>query len=78
MWTLWALISQPANTITSFKLSRLLQSAMHASNAQYDYPCILDRLRMKMMPHHSGDRGWDFFSLEYNARDPLNTILQSL
>ena len=26
------------------------------------------------MPHHSGDRGWDVFSLEYNARDPLNTI----
>ena len=26
------------------------------------------------MPHHSGDKGWDVFSLEYNARDPLNTI----
>lgn len=67
-------LSQPANTISSFKLSGLLESAIRASNAQYDDPDILDRLRVKMMPHHSGDRGWDVFSLEYNARDPLNTI----
>lgn len=67
-------LSQPANSISSFKLSGLLESAIRASNAQYDDPDILDRLRVKMMPHHSGDRGWDVFSLEYNARDPLNTI----
>ena len=54
-------------------------SAIRASNDQYDDPDIqLDRLRVKMMPHHSGDSGWDVFSLEYNAKDPLNTILQSL
>ena len=63
---------------SSFKLSGLLDSAIHASNDQYDDLDILDRLRVKMMPHHSGDSGWDVFSLEYNAKDPLNTILQSL
>eukprot|EP01018_Ginkgo_biloba_P005129 Gb_19455 [translate_table: standard] len=67
-------LSQPANTISSFKLAGLLESAIRSSNAQYDDPDILDRLRVKMMPHNSGDRGWDVFSLEYNARDPLNTI----
>ena len=66
------------NTISSFKISGLLESAIHASNAQYDDPNVLNILREKMMLHHSGDRGWDVFSLEYNARDPLNTILQSL
>ncbi|XP_020526076.1 LOW QUALITY PROTEIN: gamma-tubulin complex component 3 [Amborella trichopoda] len=67
-------LSEPANTISSFKLAGLLESAIRASNAQYDDPDILDRLRVKMMPHGSGDRGWDVFSLEYNTRVPLDTV----
>eukprot|EP00250_Pteridium_aquilinum_P012464 c20743_g1_i1 orf=307-2976(+) len=67
-------LSQPANTVSSFKLAGLLESAIRSSNAQYDEGDILDRLRVKMMPYNSGDRGWDVFSLEYTLRDPLNTI----
>ncbi|KAF8398528.1 hypothetical protein HHK36_017458 [Tetracentron sinense] len=67
-------LSEPANTISSFKLAGLLESAIRSSNAQYDDPDILDRLRVKMMPHGTGDRGWDVFSLEYDARVPLNTV----
>ncbi|GLT96213.1 hypothetical protein SLE2022_138550 [Rubroshorea leprosula] len=67
-------LSEPANTISSFKLAGLLESAIRSSNAQYDDPDILDRLRVKMMPHGSGDRGWDVFSLEYDARVPLDTV----
>ncbi|KAI5063621.1 hypothetical protein GOP47_0022168 [Adiantum capillus-veneris] len=67
-------LSQPANTVSSFKLAGLLESAIRTSNAQYDEGDILDRLRVKMMPYNSGDRGWDVFSLEYTLRDPLNTI----
>ena len=57
-------LSQPANTISSFKISDLLESKIHPSNAQYDDPNILDRMRVNVMPHHSGDKGWDVFSLE--------------
>lgn len=67
-------LSQPANTVSSFKLAGLLESAIRASNAQYDEGDVLDRLRVKMMPYNDGDRGWDVFSLEYILRDPLNTI----
>ncbi|KAI7729463.1 hypothetical protein M8C21_020370 [Ambrosia artemisiifolia] len=67
-------LSEPANTISSFKLAGLLESAIRSSNAQYDDPDILDRLRVKMMPHNTGDRGWDVFSLDYDARIPLNTV----
>ncbi|KAJ7547158.1 hypothetical protein O6H91_08G072500 [Diphasiastrum complanatum] len=67
-------LSQPANTVSSFKLAGLLESAVRSSNAQYDDSDVLDRLRVRMMPHNEGDRGWDVFSLEYNARDPLTTI----
>ncbi|PIM97651.1 Gamma-tubulin complex, DGRIP91/SPC98 component [Handroanthus impetiginosus] len=67
-------LSEPANTISSFKLAGLLESAIRSSNAQYDDPDILERLRVKMMPHNTGDRGWDVFSLEYDATVPLNTV----
>ncbi|KAI4319591.1 hypothetical protein MLD38_033173 [Melastoma candidum] len=43
-----------------------------------DDPGILDRLRVKMMPHGTGDRGWDVFSLEYDPRVPLDTIFTEL
>lgn len=67
-------LSEPANTISSFKLAGLLETAIRSSNAQYDDPDILDRLRVKLMPHGTGDRGWDVFSLEYDARVPLDTL----
>lgn len=67
-------LSEPANTISSFKLAGLLESSVRSSNAQYDDHDILDRLRVKMMPHNTGDRGWDVFSLEYDAGVPLNTV----
>ncbi|XP_050227169.1 gamma-tubulin complex component 3 [Mercurialis annua] len=67
-------LSEPASTISSFKLAGLLESAIRSSNAQYDDRDILDRLKVKMMPHGSGDRGWDVFSLEYDARAPLDTV----
>ncbi|XP_016541058.2 gamma-tubulin complex component 3 [Capsicum annuum] len=67
-------LSEPANTISSFKLATLLESAITSSNAQYDDCDIRARLRVKMMPHKTGDRGWDVFSLEYDAGVPLNTV----
>lgn len=67
-------LSEPANTISTFKLAGLLETAIRSSNAQYDDRDILDRLRVKMMPHNTGDRGWDVFSLEYDARVPLDTV----
>ncbi|KAH7512368.1 hypothetical protein FEM48_Zijuj12G0083400 [Ziziphus jujuba var. spinosa] len=67
-------LSEPANTISSFQLAGSLETAIRSSNAQYDDPDILDRLRVKMMPHGTGDKGWDVFSLEYDARVPLDTV----
>ncbi|KAJ8754488.1 hypothetical protein K2173_005649 [Erythroxylum novogranatense] len=65
---------EPANTISSFKLAGLLETAIRSSNAQYDDPDVLDRLKVKMMSHGIGDRGWDVFSLQYDARVPLDTV----
>ncbi|KAJ6743081.1 GAMMA-TUBULIN COMPLEX COMPONENT [Salix viminalis] len=58
-------LSEPANTISSFQMAGLLESAIRSSNAQYDDPDILDRLRVKMLPHGTGDRGWDLRRVEH-------------
>ncbi|KAG6504408.1 gamma-tubulin complex component 3-like isoform X1 [Zingiber officinale] len=71
-------LSEPANTISSFQLAGLLETAIRASNAQYDDHDILDRLKVKMMEHSDGDRGWDVFSLEYDARVPLDTVFTAI
>ncbi|CAL1372363.1 unnamed protein product [Linum trigynum] len=67
-------LSEPASTISSFKLAGFLESAIRSSNAQYDDRDILDRVRVNMMVQSTGDRGWDVFSLEYDASVPLNTV----
>lgn len=71
-------LSEPANNISSFQLAGLLESAIRASNAQYDDREILDRVKVRMMDHGDGDRGWDVFSLEYDARVPLDTVFTAL
>jgi gamma-tubulin complex component 3 len=67
-------LSEPANTISAFQLAGLLEASIRASNAQYDDRDILDRLKVKMMDCSDGDRGWDVFSLEYDAGMPLDTV----
>ncbi|KAG0446741.1 hypothetical protein HPP92_028682 [Vanilla planifolia] len=71
-------LSEPANTISSFQLAGLLETAIRASNAQYEDREILDRLKVRMMEHGDGDRGWDVFSLEYDAKVPLDTVFTAL
>ncbi|KAK9053718.1 hypothetical protein SSX86_024792 [Deinandra increscens subsp. villosa] len=67
-------LSEPAKTISLLHLSGLLEKAIRSSSAQYDDRDILDRLKVKMMPHGIKDRGWDVFSLDYDTRVPLNTV----
>jgi len=56
----------------------LLETAIRASNAQYDDPNIFDRIRVKMIDHGDGACGWDIFSLEYDARVPLDTVFMKM
>lgn len=41
--------------MTAYKLTGSLESAIRASNAQYDKADVLDRLRLKMLPHSGGE-----------------------
>eukprot|EP00898_Chlorokybus_atmophyticus_P006935 jgi/Chlat1/7242/Chrsp58S06891 len=67
-------LNEPAHSISAFKLASTLEAAIRASNAQYDDSDVLNRLRVKLMDHGSGDVGWDVFSLEYVVDSPLSTV----
>ena len=62
-------LGQPPAKLSAYKLSGSLESAIRASNAQFDDPDILGRLRVRMLSAAGGEVGWDVFSLEYQARE---------
>jgi len=68
-------LSERAAAVSSYKLMSVLESAIRASNAQFDDPDILGRLRVRLMPYAGGECGWDVFSLEYVVTEPLTTLL---
>ncbi len=68
-------LSERAAAVSSYKLMSVLESAIRASNAQFDDPDILGRLRVRLMPYAGGESGWDVFSLEYVVTPPLTTLL---
>jgi gamma-tubulin complex component 3 len=68
-------LSERAAAVSSYKLMGVLEAAIRASNAQFDDPDILGRLRIRLMPHTGGESGWDVFSLEYVVTPPLTTLL---
>jgi gamma-tubulin complex component 3 len=68
-------LAEPASSVSAYKLTGTLEAAIRSSNAQFDSPDILDRLRVRMMAHVGGDeQGWDVFSLEYTVTPPLTTV----
>ena len=67
-------LSQSASKISALKLNGKLESAIRASNAQYETSDVLQRLGVRMLRHGAGEMGWDAFSLDYKATMPLSTI----
>ena len=67
-------LEQPANSLSVFKLSGMLEQAVRSSSAQSDSPDFLDRLRVRLMAHLNEEVGWDVFTLEYVVNQPLTTI----
>ncbi len=67
-------LKKPATQIYKHNLLNILETAIRASNAQYNDQDCLKRLNIKLMDSNTGDTGWDIFVLEYNVDSPLNVI----
>ncbi|KAL4399368.1 Microtubule-nucleating Tub4p (gamma-tubulin) complex component [Malassezia pachydermatis] len=75
--TLGPSLSRPASTLYQHNLSAALETAIRASNAQYEDPDILRRLDARSLEFGPGDTGWDTFTLEYRVEAPVNAVLDA-
>ena len=66
---------EAAAGVSAYRLASVLEAAVRASNAQFDDPDVLGRLRVKLLPHGGGETGWDVFCLEYVVNPPRTTVL---
>ncbi|KAI7848139.1 Spc98 family-domain-containing protein [Circinella umbellata] len=74
MGTLGPGLNRPANTLFRHNLTGVLETAIRASNAQYDDPEILNRLDVRLLEVSANDLGWDVFTLDYHLDSPINTV----
>ncbi|XP_071839053.1 gamma-tubulin complex component 3 homolog isoform X2 [Apostichopus japonicus] len=65
---------KPAQFLYLHNLTGVLETAIRATNAQYDDSEILDRLDVRLLELSPGDTGWDVFSLDYHVDGPISTV----
>lgn len=70
-------LSKPAASLYRHHLTSDLETALRASNAQYDPPDVLRRLDARVLEYSHGEIGWDCFALEYRVEAPLNAVLDA-
>lgn len=75
--TLGPSLARPAHTLYQHNLSAALETAIRASNAQYEDPEILRRLDARSLEYAPGDTGWDTFTLEYRVESPVSAVLDA-
>lgn len=51
-----------------------MESAMRATNAQFEDENISKRLSVKLLEPSDGETGWDVFNMDYNVDGPLDTV----
>ncbi len=56
------------NVFSLFIQSGILETAIRATNAQFEDPDILERLDVRLLDIQPGDIGWDVFSLDYKVQ----------
>ena len=69
-------LDEPASNVSAYALTGALETATRASNAQFDPPTILDKLRVATLRGGVGteETGWDVFSLRYVVQAPLDVV----
>ena len=69
-------LDKPATELFKHSLTSSLETAIRATNAQFDDADVLERLDVRLLEWAPGDRGWDVFSLHYHVSGggPLSTV----
>jgi gamma-tubulin complex component 3 len=67
-------LSAPAASLYPHNLAGILETAIRATNAQFEEQDILDRLDVRLLDVQPGDSGWDVFSLDYKVAGPISAV----
>jgi gamma-tubulin complex component 3 len=67
-------LAKPAGSLYLHNLTGILETAIRATNAQFDDSDILKRLDVRLLEVSPGDTGWDVFSLDYHVDGPISTV----
>ncbi|XP_074658179.1 gamma-tubulin complex component 3 homolog [Tubulanus polymorphus] len=67
-------LAKPAASLYLHNLTGILETAIRATNAQFDDGDILKRLDVRLLEVSPGDTGWDVFSLDYHVDGPISTV----
>ena len=67
-------LNQPATNLYPHNLAGILESAIRATNTQFEDPDILERLDVRLLDVQPGDLGWDVFSLDYKVQGPIGKL----
>uniref|UniRef100_UPI00358EC143 gamma-tubulin complex component 3 isoform X2 n=1 Tax=Myxine glutinosa TaxID=7769 RepID=UPI00358EC143 len=65
---------RPATSLYQHNLTGILETAVRATNAQFDSTDVLRRVDVRLFEVSEGDTGWDVFSLEYHVNGPIATV----
>ncbi|XP_064615668.1 gamma-tubulin complex component 3 homolog [Liolophura sinensis] len=68
-------LAKPAGNLYLHNLTGILETAIRATNAQFDDTDILKRLDVRLLEVSPGDTGWDVFSLYYHVDGPIRTVI---
>ena len=71
-------MAKKADTLFLHNLSGILETAVRATNAQYDDVDILKRLDVRLLEVSPEDIGWDVFSLDYRVDGPIKTVSSTI
>ncbi|RWS31957.1 gamma-tubulin complex component 3-like protein [Leptotrombidium deliense] len=68
-------LEKPAQQLKQHCLASLLNSAIRSTNAQFLDDDVIDRVDVRVPEKSVGETGWDVFTLTYQTRGPISTIL---
>jgi len=67
-------LNKPVSKLYNHNLNAILESAVRATNAQFEDEDILSRLDTRILPGNDRETGWDVFCLDYKAKGPIGTV----
>jgi len=69
-------LDKDARLVYGNNLKKILEDALRVSSITSDVKSATDRLEVRLLDHHPGEKGWDIFSLDYFVEDssPLKAI----